>query len=258
MRRWLVLALVLGGATARAEPPATEQAAALYDEGKRHFDIGEYAAAIASWKQSYLLSSAPLLLFNIGQAYRLSGDCAQANRFYLRYKYAAPDGTPGVELEPAMAKCAGVDPAVGDDTPPPPPPVVPQPPPPPQQSPQPQPPPPVHMMLRDDGHGLRTAGVVTGAAGLALGALAAVAAIEAAGDAHDVESQARGTPWSSALADEQSHGEAWRTGAWVLGGAGVAAAITGAFVYWRGTRAVTQLEVAAAPGRAQIGWSCAF
>src|SRR5712672_1848725 len=70
------------------DPARAAEAAALYDEGKRHFDIGEYAQAIASWKQSYLRSSAPLLLFNIAQAYRLSGNCAQANRFYLNSRRA--------------------------------------------------------------------------------------------------------------------------------------------------------------------------
>src|SRR4051812_26854195 len=69
-----------------AQPAADDRANAseavrLYDEGKRHFDIGEYAQAIASWKLSYLRSSAPLLLFNIAQAYRLSNNCGQANRF---------------------------------------------------------------------------------------------------------------------------------------------------------------------------------
>jgi hypothetical protein len=89
-------------------------AAVLYDEGKRHFDIGEYAQAIASWKQSYLRSSAPLLLFNIAQAYRLSGNCAQANRFYLNYRRVEKHPRNQAELDRAMARCAGVEPATGD------------------------------------------------------------------------------------------------------------------------------------------------
>jgi len=113
-----VLAIGLGH-LARAQPAdddranATE-AAKLYDEGKRHFDIGEYAQAIASWKQSYLRSSAPLLLFNIAQAYRLSNNCAQANRFYLNYRRSETHPKNQAELDKAMAKCAGVEPATGD------------------------------------------------------------------------------------------------------------------------------------------------
>lgn len=108
--------------TATAQPAApapptrakADRAAALYDDGKRHFDIGEYAAAIASWKESYLLSSEPLLLFNIGQAFRLSGNCAQANRFYLNYKRALARPSNKPELDAATAKCAGVPPATTD------------------------------------------------------------------------------------------------------------------------------------------------
>src|SRR5262249_28063319 len=101
---------------ALAEPArdATKRAAELYDEGKRHYDIGEYPLAIASWKQAYLVSSAPLLLFNLGQAYRLSGDCAQANRFYLNYKRAEPKPKNKLELDKAMTKCKGIEPASGD------------------------------------------------------------------------------------------------------------------------------------------------
>ena len=100
-RSLILIALALApAARAYADPP---DAATLYDEeGKRHYDIGEYTAAITSWKQSYLLSNEPLLLFNLAQAYRLSGDyCAQANRFYLNYKRAVPPRrlANGVELE---------------------------------------------------------------------------------------------------------------------------------------------------------------
>src|SRR6185436_10167302 len=109
----LALALALGRLAA-AQPAAPDdraqaaEAAALYDEGKRHFDIGEYAQAIASWKQSYLRSSAPLLLFNIAQAYRLSGNCAQANRFYLKYQNLVPKPANAAELAAAMDKCKGI------------------------------------------------------------------------------------------------------------------------------------------------------
>src|SRR4051794_34647805 len=117
----LAVALALGrSASAQPASPAPDdrasaaEAAALYDEGKRHFDIGEYAPAIASWKQSYLRSSAPLLLFNIAQAYRLSGNCAQANRFYLNYRRVEKHPRNQAELDRAMARCAGVEPATGD------------------------------------------------------------------------------------------------------------------------------------------------
>ena len=122
-RATAVFVLVIGlGHLAGAQPagPAADdrtspaEAARLYEEGKRHFDIGEYALAIVSWKQSYLRSSAPLLLFNIAQAYRLSNNCAQANRFYLNYRRSEKHPKNQAELDKAMARCAGVEPATGD------------------------------------------------------------------------------------------------------------------------------------------------
>jgi hypothetical protein len=53
----------------------TVRARELYLEGKRNYDLADYPRAIAAWKESYTLSGAPMLLFNIGQAYRLAGDC---------------------------------------------------------------------------------------------------------------------------------------------------------------------------------------
>ncbi|HET9989953.1 MAG TPA: hypothetical protein VFQ65_15590, partial [Kofleriaceae bacterium] len=78
MRRWL-LAVCLTTATA-STAHADDRAAAkqLYDEGLRHYNVAEYPAAIVAWKQAYVLSKKPILLFNIAQAYRLAGDCKQA------------------------------------------------------------------------------------------------------------------------------------------------------------------------------------
>jgi hypothetical protein len=117
MRRWLLTVCLVVAATASAwAQPATDtaRAAELYERGKRHFDLGEYGAAITHWKEAYLLSSAPLLLFNIGQAHRLSGDCAQANRFYENYQRVQPKPPNKSELEAAKAKCAGTPAATGE------------------------------------------------------------------------------------------------------------------------------------------------
>src|SRR5262249_10282217 len=50
----------------------------------------------------------------IAQAYRLSGNCAQANRFYLNYRRVEKHPKNQAELDKAMARCAGVAPATGD------------------------------------------------------------------------------------------------------------------------------------------------
>ena len=104
MRSWMLgLALVLAATPALADDKA--RAKALYDEGLRHYQVAEYPEAIDAWKQSYLLSKKPLLLFNIGQAYRLSGDCKQAITFYDNYQDAEPNPKNPDELDQAIAAC---------------------------------------------------------------------------------------------------------------------------------------------------------
>jgi len=69
--RSVLVAMCLVAATAHADD-GKAKAKQLYDEGLRHYNLAEYPDAIASWKESYRLSKAPLLLFNLGQAYRLA------------------------------------------------------------------------------------------------------------------------------------------------------------------------------------------
>src|SRR5690348_18430374 len=104
MRSWMLgLALVLAATPAVADDKA--KAKALYDEGLRHYQVAEYPEAIEAWKQSYLLSKKPLLLFNIGQAYRLSGDCKHAMTFYDNYQEADAKPSNQDELDQAVAAC---------------------------------------------------------------------------------------------------------------------------------------------------------
>jgi tetratricopeptide (TPR) repeat protein len=75
-------------------PPVDVEA--LYTEGVRHYNVGEYDAAIDAFKRAYLISNSPSLLYNIAQAYRKKGPsgCEPALEFYrsyLRERPAAPD-----------------------------------------------------------------------------------------------------------------------------------------------------------------------
>jgi len=104
MRTWMLgLCFVLAATPALADDKA--KAKKLYDEGLRHFQVAQYTQAIDAWKESYLLSKKPLLLFNIGQAYRLSGDCKQAMTFYDNYTDAEPSPKNQDELDQAVAAC---------------------------------------------------------------------------------------------------------------------------------------------------------
>lgn len=308
----LAVALALGRLAAAQPSPAPDdranaaEAAALYGEGKRHFDIGEYAQAIASWKQSYLRSSAPLLLFNIAQAYRLSGNCAQANRFYLNYRRVEKHPKNQAELDKAMARCAGVEPATGDATGEPPPastagssggpadttaaspsadahlatvaapgaPATEPPTAPPSSGAAAAPPsdasanravaaPPPAAPGRpaaepSAGRGWRITGIVTGAAGVvALGA-GGLYALAAKQDSDTVAGSRVGTPYTGDLVSTDGNGRTAASRARGLVGIGAALAVAGGAMWYIGHRQGAQLDVAIAPGHAEVALSCAF
>jgi len=255
--RWSIALVAIAVGSAHADDKV-KRAQELFVEGRRHFDIGDYAPAIASWKESYLLSNAPLLLFNIGQAYRLSGNCAQANRFYLNYKRVEPRPKNQVELDLAMEKCKGVEPATSDPeptepTPPaaPPEPVTAQPPPPSPPSPPPEPP------RHTDGGGmtgLQLGGILTGAAGAVALGYATLLVVQANSDANKVANAPFGTPWSTVDRYDRDGKSKART-AKLVGAAGGVAAIAGATMWWLGRRSA-RVDVAVTPSHAEV--VCAF
>ncbi len=115
----LLLAVVRSAA---ADPYA--DATAAYDEGLRLYDLREWDAAIAKFKEAYRLRPDAPSLFNLAQAERLKGDCAEAVAFYRTYKRNFPEASNLAkvdklitELEPCPAKPVVV-------TPPPPQPVI--------------------------------------------------------------------------------------------------------------------------------------
>lgn len=107
--RSMILGLALSFAVtapALADDKADKaKAKQLYDDGLSHYNIAEYTEAITSWKQAYKLSKKPLLLFNIGQAYRLSGDCNGATTFYDSYQREEPSPKNQAELDQAITLC---------------------------------------------------------------------------------------------------------------------------------------------------------
>src|SRR5262249_34851212 len=68
-----------------------ETAKRLFNQGQVHYSLGEYDQAISEFRAAYQLSSAPGLLFNIAQAYRLKGDCRQALEVYKHFLRLAPE-----------------------------------------------------------------------------------------------------------------------------------------------------------------------
>src|SRR5262245_60067857 len=106
-RRWLLVAICVvlpAPAGARGDEPSASgphapsvearqaQAASLYQDGIKHYNLGQYDRAIALFTKAYLLTEAPELLSDIAQAYRLEGPsgCVQSLAFYRSYLRADP------------------------------------------------------------------------------------------------------------------------------------------------------------------------
>ncbi len=111
LRAFVAVSLLAAAAAAVAEPRPADPAArarALFAEGDSHFRLREYDQAIARFKEAYRLEPAPLLLFNLAQAYRLAGDCRQAAWFYDRFAHSGADAAAiaaAEEQRTAMRRC---------------------------------------------------------------------------------------------------------------------------------------------------------
>jgi tetratricopeptide (TPR) repeat protein len=125
MRGLIVCALVCA-LTGVAFADNKEAAKESYSEGKRHYDIGEYDAALAAFKKAYLNYEEPVFLFNIAQCYRALGDrpgAVRSYRAFLRNWPKAPNREQVerivAELEAAIAQDATAKAAPPQDTLPP-------------------------------------------------------------------------------------------------------------------------------------------
>jgi tetratricopeptide (TPR) repeat protein len=83
--------------SAAAEEPAPPEATDPRDEakvrylaGRKHYDLGEFDAAIVEFKAAHALYPDKSFLFNIGQAHRQAGHAPQAIDAYRRF--LASDG----------------------------------------------------------------------------------------------------------------------------------------------------------------------
>jgi tetratricopeptide (TPR) repeat protein len=239
-------------ASARAD--TNTQAEAALVEGRRHYDLQEWDAAIAKFKESYKLRAAPQPLFNIAQAYRLKGDCEQALQAYKAYKRNYPDATNMAKTDKfirEMDECTRnkppptvTEPAKPDAT---------KPEPPPQQ------PPPVERKraTSSSGSGLKITGIVTGAIGVIAVGVGGVFAYKADQASEDARAVRVAAPWEPAIDDR---GETAERNARILMAVGGAAIVTGTVLYLLGARSNDEPSVAVVPrsdGAAAV-WSCAF
>ncbi len=82
--RWIVALIIALSCIASASPSKLQ---ALFESGMDHFRRGDYRQALEEFKGAYQLRPDPVVLFNIGQTYRLLGEheqSASALRTYLQ------------------------------------------------------------------------------------------------------------------------------------------------------------------------------
>lgn len=267
--RLVISCLVVSAFVSPAFADDKAKAKALYQEGLNHYNLAEWQDAIKSWKESYKLSKKPLLLFNIGQAYRLSGDCKQAMNFYDTYQREEPNPKNAAELEEALALCAKQPDKPLVDTKPvdkpldkPVTPITTTPPTKPDvvvaQAQQLPPEQPIDTSPTTTGGGLRKIGYVVGGAGVVVTAAGIYFALDASSKASDLDGYMG--EWGQEQIDLEASGKSSATMGKVFTGLGVAAVVAGGVMYVIGGPKSVETGVAIAPtrGGAAIGWSTQF
>lgn len=77
--------------SALAQAADETEARSLHEAGAAAFADGRFEAALARWLESYELSEAPELLYNIATAHDRLGHLAEAADYYQRYLSALPE-----------------------------------------------------------------------------------------------------------------------------------------------------------------------
>jgi len=240
MRLALALALVLGAATVAAAAPE-DDAAALFGEGQRHYDLAEYDLAIASFKAGYAIVQEPLFLFNIAQAYRQLGDCDDARRFYKSFLRNVPAGEDPDEQDKATKFVEHMDGCKVTAPTPDPTPVL-----------RPDPPPVSVAPAPPRSHTLRWIGVASGGAGAVMLGASGVLAWRAASASRDLEAMCMPTCDVEDIEARDAAGRTDATRALVLGAVGGVALLAGAALVVldlsRAEPAAEHLAIAPLPG----------
>jgi tetratricopeptide (TPR) repeat protein len=71
----------------------------IFNEGELLYNVREFDQALKKYKEAYLLSAAPELLFNIGQCYRNIGQYQEAIGSYRSFLRARPESPNRAQVE---------------------------------------------------------------------------------------------------------------------------------------------------------------
>jgi tetratricopeptide (TPR) repeat protein len=97
---WLACLAAPTYAQSKNDPVLAE---AKYEEARKFYNLGEFDIALGLYRESYLLSGEPELLFNIGQCQRQLGQYEEARNSYKAYLRDVPDSTARDEIEELIA-----------------------------------------------------------------------------------------------------------------------------------------------------------
>jgi tetratricopeptide (TPR) repeat protein len=233
-------------------PPAVDPAEQALQEGRRLYDLREFAKAIERFKEAYRLRNDAASLFNIAQSYRLMNDCPQAYTYYKTFQRNFPSERPDVvakfiaELEPCKdAKPSEPTQPINKPSDPVKPvePVKPK-----------DPPPIVVDEPTAPGRTLRISGLAVGGVGVAALATGVVFGLRARSQSRELNNSDVWDPSLDASAKRSDRN------AKILLGVGGAAIVGGAVLYYLGYRAESSSQVAIIPSTdgAAVAWSFRF
>lgn len=238
MRRTLPTALaltaLLGASSALAQPASARR---RFETAMAAFDAQDYPRALTLFQDLYTDTRSPEILFNLGATLEAMHRDADAARAFRRFLQLAPESTSAELRARTEARVARLEA---------PPEVVPPPAPSPEPiAPRVAPPAPRH------GNALAWALVGGGGGVAALGMVLL-------GAAHGVAGGASSEPNEAGWASTVSTAEGMQVGAWVTFSIGIAAAVTGGVLLWRGSARRTTVGVAPTRGGAAASFGVAF
>jgi len=239
----LVVILVLAAAAAHADTKI-DRARAHFKAAEAHFDAGRWDQAAGEYQAAYALAPRPLLLFNVGSAYRRKSetthapdDLRAAIAYYKKYLDAEPNGKAAGDAREFLA---GLEKELVAVEPPPP---AERPPAPPEPEPEPAPAPPAAAVeppvapppapATDSKQTLRIAGLVTGGVGIALVATGAYFGLQAKSKNDDLAGLKPGDTWDPSKYDAAHDDQRNFILFTALGGAAIAGGAVMTFVLGR-------------------------
>jgi tetratricopeptide (TPR) repeat protein len=96
---FLLVALAATGAAA----DETADAKRFYVSGSRHYDLGEYEAALRDFKEAYRIHPDPVFLYNIAQCHRILKHYEEALSFYRSFLRRDPESPYRPDIERKIA-----------------------------------------------------------------------------------------------------------------------------------------------------------